>query len=923
MYPAISQVAFEALPIKTIALNNSPTYSGNSLNKEILLEKQRLAIENSMDGIALLNKEGEYYYLNQVHVNMFGYETESELIGLTWRSIYEEHEIRRIEKNIFPDLIANGKWQGETTGKSKNGNPVYQEITLTTLPDKGLLCICRDISEKKRNTELLKLQQQILQNTNSIVIVTNANREIQWVNDAFTKTSGYTLDEVTGKNPGQLLQGAETDIEKINFIREKLNNQEPFTCELQNYKKDGTTYWIEMRCEPLFGANGQLEKFFALQEDITQKKETEKKLRENDIRLQHAIEGINGALWDWDIVNNTVYYSPQWKKNLGYLPHELTNDFSEWESRVHPDDLPATIKAITEYLDGKREKDERHLRIKHKDGRYLHWFDKGIITERDKNGKPCRMVGVAIDISEIKEIQNKLSVSEQRWNFALEGAEAGIVDWDFEKNTVFYSPRILNVIDIQENNNKTPIELLEEVIHPDDLEYARKMLNNLMLHENKVLMQYRVKNKMNEYIWVEDTAIVVQRKKDGTPLRILNSFINITERKKTELELLHSKELAESLVQKERRFLANVSHELRTPLHAVIGLSEQLEKSPLNIQQKEFVGIINESAKHLLELISDVLDLSKISEGKIQLEQTAFSFHKVLIESIQMFDQKVKEKNLTLKTSCPKSSEELVIGDPLRLKQILLNLISNAVKFTDKGSVEICCEKTNSINDKIQFNVSVKDTGIGIDENIIDSIFEDFVQEDKTYARKFGGSGLGLSITQKLVEMMNGTLNIVSKKNQGTTVSISLQFNKMKSTTGDNTEKQLDTSLIPPNIKVLLAEDNNLNRLVAKIILNKHGVYPDEAENGSIVIDKIREGNTYDLILMDIQMPEMDGIEATRYIRNKLKIDVPIIAITANAVKEELDSYIIDGMNDYITKPFDEKTLLSKIQRWVQVSDVM
>lgn len=334
------------------------------------------------------------------------------------------------------------------------------------------------------------------------------------------------------------------------------------------------------------------------------------------------------------------------------------------------------------------------------------------------------------------------------------------------------------------------------------------------------------------------------------------------------------------------------------------------------------MSIINESAKHLLELISDVLDLSKISEGKIQLEQTEFSFHKVLIESIQMFDQKVKEKNLTLKAACPKASEELVIGDPLRLKQILLNLISNAVKFTDKGSVEICCEKINSTNDTIQFNVSVKDTGIGIDENIIDSIFEDFVQEDKTYARKFGGSGLGLSITQKLVEMMNGTLNIVSKKNQGTTVSISLQFNKIKSTAGDYTEKQLGTALIPQNIKVLLAEDNNLNRLVAKIILNKHGIYPDEAENGRLVIDKIKDGKLYDLILMDIQMPEVDGIEATKFIRNTLKINVPIIAITANAVKEELDSYIKEGMNDYITKPFDEKTLVNKIQRWISNTTV-
>jgi CheY-like chemotaxis protein len=322
----------------------------------------------------------------------------------------------------------------------------------------------------------------------------------------------------------------------------------------------------------------------------------------------------------------------------------------------------------------------------------------------------------------------------------------------------------------------------------------------------------------------------------------------------------------------------------------------------------------------LLELFSDVLDLSKIAEGKIKLEETTFSFTKILYESIQLIDKKGIEKGIVLKIEeCDFENNHFVKGDPLRLKQIFLNILSNSVKFTQKGHIEIKYWIQTETDQKKYYKIIFSDTGIGMDEIMISKLFGDFVQGDETFARKYGGSGLGLSITRKLVEMMKGHIEISSKKEVGTNVAILIPFDEVDIAEYPEEIKTFEEKDFR-NLRVLLAEDSTLNRLVATTILKRYEIYPDKAINGKEVIEKLSSEMQYDLILMDVQMPEMDGIEATQYIRQKLKLDIPIIAVTANAIKEELDSYLLEGMNDYITKPFEEKTLIDKIIRWAPIS---
>ncbi|MFZ4772011.1 MAG: PAS domain S-box protein, partial [Ferruginibacter sp.] len=333
--------------------------------EKTLSEKLSFAVDNSMDGVALLDPEGKYYYLNEVHLSMFGYQSDKELIGKTWQFIYGQEEIDRISQYLFPLLMANGKWSGETLGKSKTGEPVYQEISLTAMPDGGLICICRDIAQKKKNLLQLEIYERILKHSSLMAIQTNVNREIEWVNDAFTKGTGYTLQEAIGKNPSKLLDGKDTDPATVDYITKQISKGEVFSCEVVNYNKSGEPYWISINGQPLYSDKGEIEHFFAIQEDITVRKVTEKKMKENSLRLQYAMDAANGALWEWDIVNNTVFYSAQWKAILGYKEDELSNDFKEWESRVHAEDIERVVQSINDYLEGKTDGYKSYTRILH------------------------------------------------------------------------------------------------------------------------------------------------------------------------------------------------------------------------------------------------------------------------------------------------------------------------------------------------------------------------------------------------------------------------------------------------------------------------------------------------------------------------------------------------------------------------------
>lgn len=407
-----------------------------------------------------------------------------------------------------------------------------------------------------------------------------------------------------------------------------------------------------------------------------------------------------------------------------------------------------------------------------------------------------------------------------------------------------------------------------------------------------------------------------------------NNFTTIDEyniptffdRKRVEEEMQKSKLLAEETAKSKSDFVANMSHELRTPLGAILGFTDLLKKTALDPVQKDYLDAINSSGNSLLSIINDILDLSKLDAGKFIIEKIPFSIPE-LMHSVQvMFSSKAKKKGLQFTCSIDTAINYSVSGDSMRLTQILVNLIGNAIKFTEKGGVYVSCIIDKEDEHQVDINFSIKDTGIGIPKEKAESVFERFTQADTNITRKYGGTGLGLAITKQLVEMQGGSILLKSGEGSGVEFIFTLPYTKSSvqhTTLNKDVIQQLQFNAVK---KVLVVEDNLLNQKLAAIILQNNGFDITIAENGKKAVEILQRADRqdFDLILMDIQMPLMDGYQATHIIRDELHIYTPIIAMTAHALAGEKERCIQSGMNDYLSKPFKESDLLSKITRWVK-----
>lgn len=397
-------------------------------------------------------------------------------------------------------------------------------------------------------------------------------------------------------------------------------------------------------------------------------------------------------------------------------------------------------------------------------------------------------------------------------------------------------------------------------------------------------------------------------------------FRDINKREKLEKELLITQKKAQDAANIKEQFMANMSHEIRTPLNAIIGFNHRLTKTKLDNEQQEYVAAVHSSGENLLSIINDILDFSKIEAGMVNIEKIRFNLQSLLQSVCTMFFIQAKERNVDLKLHLSEKTPLLILGDPNRLTQILINLIGNALKFTHHGKVDIivdiCYE--DGKNATIQFKI--KDTGIGISPEKISEIFERFTQAKSDTSRKYGGTGLGLSIVKKLVELQSGTITVTSEKDEGTTFIFTIPYIIAPLPEPEQkTEQPLQAlPLLKSAVKILIVEDNPLNQKLAGFMLKDFGFAFDICENGKLAVEKLKH-DVYDLILMDIQMPEMDGYEATGFIRDTLVLKLPIIAMTAHALPGEKDKCVSLGMTDYISKPIKENDLYNLIIKHINL----
>ena len=524
------------------------------------------------------------------------------------------------------------------------------------------------------------------------------------------------------------------------------------------------------------------------------------------------------------------------------------------------------------------------------------------------------ILGVSTDITALKQAQHTLTQSEKKYRDLVYYAQALICTYDLNGIVLSVNPALAallgrSITELQGQHVAT--YLLADDRETFDAQLARMAIEG----EAEGVLRIQLEGG-KELRYLLSRNFVVRQ--PGQAPYVISHSHDITDRVRAEQEMKRARQEAEATARARENFLANMSHEIRTPMNGVLGMTAQLAKTRLDARQQELVRIIRSSGQHLLAVLNDVLEMAKITAGKLELEQLPFNLCQSMEAAVQPLVLQAQEKGLEvvgvpLRNSCP---VPWIVGDAHRLNQILINLVGNAVKFTSQGRITIKGEMLSETKDTLTVRFSVQDTGPGIAPEKQTYIFESFAQAYADTARQHGGTGLGLTISRGLVEQMGGQLALESEVGKGSTFAFTLTLPKAPAEAlPAPTEETVDTSSLA-GIRILLVEDNHINRTVARMMLEPWGVVLEEATSGPAAL-ALLEQHAYDVVLMDIQMPGMSGVEVTQRLRelpNPERAATPVIAVTANAFRADVERYLAGGFNDYLAKPFDEEELYHKIE---------
>ncbi len=907
----------------------------SSLSRTLNLLKTLLSKLNS--GILVEDEHRRILFTNKLFCDIFSIPASPEqMIGIDCSGSAEQSQhlfkntedfiprINRILENrlpVYADLLemADGRIL------ERDYIPIFIDSEY-----KGHLWEYKDVTQQKeyenRLLDVTTLQNAILNGTDYSIIYTDTTGVIQSFNRGAENMLGYAAAELVGVHtPSVFHDGFEVEMKALELSTElrvdiqpgfevfvtKCRSQPTETNEWTYIKKNGDRLTVMLTASAIRNSSGEIIGYLGIARDITAQKKAQEALKVSEERYRSIVEKSTDVIYKANKAGYFTYVNPVAERVTGYTREELLT--KRYAELVKEESRAAVVEFYKNQLSEKKRTTYYEFPIMTKSGQEL-WIGQSVqLSDIARND--VEFTALAIDITERKNYERGIYLQNEKYRNIITNMNLGLLEVDVDERVQFVNQGFteLSGFESHEILGKKASDLFVSASHADLVKEKTSQRSKGISD----MYEISVTTKNGEQRWWMISGAPNYNDK-GELIGSIGIHLDVTEKKQLELALESARLRAEESSRAKASFLANMSHEIRTPLNGIIGMIRELSYEELNARQMKFVDNASTASQHLLSVLNNILDISKIEAGELSLEKHHFRLKDTVKDVKSMMTLRAREKGLLLNLDAHEIKSVTYIGDSARIRQILLNLVGNSIKFTSAGGVFVECQIIQKLEGVHTISISVEDTGIGMDEAYQKKLFNKFSQEDSSTSRKYGGTGLGMAITNEIVQLMNGNITVKSKKGEGTTINIVFDL----PVGDDNLLKDEDSQLVASDlskVRILLVEDNEFNRLVVCNTLNRYKCSVMEAENGQVALELLSK-HSFDIILMDLQMPVMDGFETTRAIRNQLGLGLPIIALTGNAFKSELEQCLATGMNDYVTKPFEEAKLMGVITKTLNLS---
>lgn len=881
----------------------------------------RIALESLPQLIWKSNADGFCTYVGPQWAEYTGLPTQS-LLGVDWcHLIHPDDQVtlqRRWEEELRTGLCDTEfrlrRWDGEYRWFKVRGRAHYSKTGHIA----HWFGTCTDIHNQKTITEALERTQNqfrgIFVNAAAGMAITNRHGYFTDVNPSYCQILGYSECELMNLTFLDVTHPDDRDATKR--LGESLaSRQKPYgVIEKRYVRKDGSTIWVEITVSLVRNSAGEIEHFVSVIQDISERKRADQALIESELGFRQLADLMPQLVWKADEKGRVEYVNQRLYQEYGYLPQECFEE--RWHQMLHPDDTLASGRDWLEAIK-KQAPYQDVCRIFKKREQCYRWHLVRAVPVKNSKGQIIKWIGTCTDIEEQKQIEERLSRSEERLLLATTSSDTGIWDMDlitFKASISNITQRLLGLHDRPD----MPFDDFLAILDPGSRDGLIKSLEQAIANKIDWVSEFPIQLDKKESRWIMARGRPLYDEA-GRAVRMHGVAIDITKQKTLVKSLREARDAANTASQLKSAFLANMSHEIRTPLGAILGFSDLLFDSSISENDKiTYHAIIQRNGEQLSRLIDDILDLSKIEAGQLKVERMHTNLSSLIQDVYNSLMIKAQQKGLIFNVTIKDDIPTMIGTDCTRLRQILMNVVNNAIKFTEKGTVEILAERRNGD----QIAISVKDTGIGLNPTQITQLFKPFSQADDSITRRYGGTGLGLTLSRRLAQELGGDLILKSSQpGVGSEFEISISDHSIEIPTNEGERIKIDAQKVSneggnlKGLRVLLADDSSDNRALIRTYLEKHGVIIDAATNGHECMAKAMSGEC-DIILMDIQMPLMDGYTATQNLR-EMGFQKPIIALTAHAMNEVRENCANVGCTDYLTKPVNRAQLMAKLVQYL------